>query len=368
MQAKTKARKRPKTSLSPDKLLESLKRKELAPVYYFYASETPPRAMDKNRQSPYNDYLLDKVMDIIRQLVVGGDTKDFNYGMFIAGDTPLADAVAIASTYPMMRDKRLVIVKDAHEYKADDWRSAFAYLENPSPSTCLVLLGVHFPTQNKGGNDAKQAILNNATCVRFAPFNKPAEVAPYIKAELKARNMKMMPKAESMLLDLVGADLNEIVQSLEKLELFAANKDVIRVEDIEKCVAKTRIEDIWGLQDGLAERRLQAALPALGRLLENSKPADEIQLVGALIRLYTDLLNLRKKLDKGISPGRLKQETSGNPWAVDKKIKQASKTNSRALIKAINDLHKLDVAIRSSRVPNKVHFERFVMRACGNLA
>jgi|GEM_PF-3246029 len=366
--ATAKIRKRAKKSLTADKLLQALKEGKLDPVYYFYASDSPPRGLDKSKSSPYNDYLLDKVMDKIRQMVVDGNTKDFNYGMFIAGDTPLANAIDIAMTYPMMREKRLVIVKDAQELKSEDWKAAFSYLENPSPTTCLIFLGVHFPTQNKGGKDAKQAILNHATCTRFAQFSNPREVAPYVKAELKARRMKMHPRAESMMLELVGCDLNEIIQSLEKLELFTADKDIIDINDIEKCVAKTRIEDIWGFQDGLAERKLGKALPALNRLLENSKQSDEIQLVGALIRLYTDLFNLRKKLDTGISPGRLKQETPGNPWAIEKKIKQASQTNSRALVKALNDLHKLDLAIRSSRVSNQTHFERFVMRACGALS
>jgi len=363
--AKTTTRKRPKSSLTPDKLFKAIKDDELAPVYYFYASEKPVRASEKAKKSPFNDYLLDNAMLGIRKNVVDNNTKDFNYSLFIAGDSQLEAAIDVARTYPMMRPKRLVIAKDAHMFKADDWRSAVSYLEDPSPSTVLVLLAEHLPTQNKGGNAAKQAILANATCVRFAPFTKAADVMPYVKHELKKRHLKIERAAEGMLLELIGPDLNELIQAIEKLELYTAGRDTIKTGDVEHCIAQTKVEELWGLQDALADRRLGPALSSLTRLLENSKPEDHIMLLGSLVRMYKDLSGVRQMLDSGLSANQVTTSFPGHPFRVKNLVRQAQRLSMSHLVKIINYLHDLDRAIKSSRVPTTTHFEHFIMRACG---
>lgn len=362
--AKVKKRKRAKTILSQDKLMTALKKGEILPVYHFRAADKALRSSERNKKSPFNDYLLDRALDQIRKLIVDGNTNDFNYGSFVAGDTPMDDVIAIAGTYPMMRERRLVIVKDAHNYLAGDWKSALSYLADPSPQTCLVFIGEHFPTANKGGEAAQQAILEYAACVLFSPFRNMTETLPHLQAACRERGLKLQQPAERALIDLIGFDLNLISQALNKLELYAEEGAVITVKDVEQCIAQTRVEDIWGFQDSLAERRLGPALEALGRLQENSKQEDQIQLIGSLISLFGDLVRYRRLLDAGVSVPHLVNESRGNSWAVEKRVKQAKRNSLAALTRSMMELHRLDRSLRSGPAPKQAYFERFVMKAC----
>ena len=363
--AKPKARKKPKKSTGVVKLLEAVKAGELAPVYYFYASEKPIRGPDRGKGSPYNDYLLDRALDGIKQLVVDGNTKDFNYDSFIGGEAKMADVMAIAQTYPMMRDKRLVIVKDAHEFRAEDWKAAAGFMADPAPSTCLVFVGAHFPTRSKGGDAARALILEHAACTSFAPFKRDKDVYPYLRAEIQLRNLKLEGRALSVLVELIGRDLNELILAIEKLELFTADKGAIGYKDVQTCIAGTRAEEVWGLLDALSERKLGPALKHMRAYIENAKPDDEILLVGQLISLFKKLVRLRRKLDQGASPSKVISEGIGHPYRLQKEVERVRRISSRQLALTMNALYECDRAIRSSRVPNHSHFERFVMRACG---
>jgi len=361
------SRSRPKRSVSMEKALEAIASGKVDPVYFFYASGSPPKSSDKGKGSPFNDYLMDRALELLRRQIVDGNEKDFNYSSFIAPDTPLSSVIAVAATYPMFRAKRLVIVKDVQEYRADDWQSAAAYLADPAPTSCLVLVGVHFPSANKGGEKARQLVLEHVTAVQFAPFSNKKEVLPFFREELSRRGKKIEKNAEDLLLDQIGFDLNELVQAIEKLDLYADGRPVINQEDVERCVARTRMETVWQLLDALAERKTGAAMASLSEVLENAKQEDEIALMGALIRLFRELHGIRVELDKGIPASKLAKELPGNSWAVEKRVRQTQAWNRAALADALLSLQRCDRAIRMSRVPGHVHFERFVLRACGAL-
>ncbi len=360
-----KVRQRPKRSLTPEKLFEALKNGELEPVHYFYASATPARGPGRGAASPFNDYLLDRALERIRRIAVDGNVRDLNYNLFVAPDAAMAEVIRIAETFPMMRRNRLVIVKDAHAFRAADWQAAAAYFANPAPSTCLVLVGEHFPTRNKGGEAGRQLVLEYASCTRFEPFTRPRDVAPFLKDEARRRKLRLDPQAERGILDAVGCDMNQILQALDRLEHFVSDEGVVRLADVKQCVANTRIEEIWDLLDALAERRLGPALDRLARLLENAKPEDEILLMGQLIRLYEGLAGMRMKLDTGQSPAQVAKNWPGHPFVVEKRLRNVQALGMPYLTRTLRGLHDCDRAIRSSRVPGRVHFERFVMQVCG---
>ncbi len=362
--ATAKPRSRAKNRLKPEDLLASLLKDEIKPVYYLHASDQPPRGADKKKVNPFNDYLLDKVLHEIRRIVVDGNLRDMNYSGFTAPEADMKSVIEIAETYPMMRPKRLVVVKDAHEFNAEQWRVAERYLANPSPTTCLVFIGVHLPTRNKGGEAAKQSLLTHAAMARFAPFTRDREALPVLKLELKRRKVKIEERAISMLMEYMGLDLNELLQAIDKLALFVGEGNAIGCGDVEKCITSSRVEDIWKLQDAIAARQLGPSLRIMTKLMENSKPEDDLLLLGALYRVLQELAQLRQKLDQGLRAQALLSEYPGPPWKAKIRVQQASAFPTVALVKALNNLHTCDRAIRSSQAPRHTHFERFVMQTC----
>ncbi|HHX51488.1 MAG TPA: DNA polymerase III subunit delta, partial [Clostridia bacterium] len=84
--------------------------------------------------------------NLVRQLEEGllqGSLKDFNYAVFDGETTGLVEVINSANTLPVFSTKRLVVVKNAPWFDAGiegtgEEELLLAYLENPSPTTCLV--------------------------------------------------------------------------------------------------------------------------------------------------------------------------------------------------------------------------------------
>ena len=89
-------------------------------------------------ESFFIDYLLEKIT--VRSFKNPSD-KDLNYHKFYGTENGVAEILAACMSYPMLAEKKLVIVKeyDRLRLKKDEEESLHKYFDNPPKSTRLVL-------------------------------------------------------------------------------------------------------------------------------------------------------------------------------------------------------------------------------------
>src|SRR5262252_8586803 len=109
-------------------LLDAIESGQLDPIYVLYGAER---------------YLVDRCLAAIRRAVLGdaGTGASFNHDVFDLKEAPLSRVVATARTMPMMARQRLVVAKGIDEVKAPDLEPLLPYVEDPNPTTVLVLVG-----------------------------------------------------------------------------------------------------------------------------------------------------------------------------------------------------------------------------------
>src|SRR5713101_3302553 len=97
-------------SVEPEKLLESFRQKDFVPLYLFHGEE---------------DFLTEEFMDLH---VLHGK------------ETDVKEVISHASSFPMMAERRVVIVRDADSLVATDANREvlLRYVEHPLSSTILV--------------------------------------------------------------------------------------------------------------------------------------------------------------------------------------------------------------------------------------
>jgi len=105
--------------------LATLLEGEPGPLYFLYGKER---------------YLLDRAVDLLRARVLDPRTRDFNYELFYGKEAGAARIVQAARTLPMMAKRRLILVRDADEMKADELGGLIPYVSDPAPETCLVFV------------------------------------------------------------------------------------------------------------------------------------------------------------------------------------------------------------------------------------
>lgn len=127
-------------------------------------------------------YYIDRISDHIANHVLAKEEQDFNQMVVYAADTTPVQIVEMAKRYPMMAEKQVVIVKEAQNIKA--WEPIEKYLENPLPSTVLVIC------YKNGKIDGRKKIVTKAGSVGVvfeSVKKKDNELAPFIEDYLNEK-------------------------------------------------------------------------------------------------------------------------------------------------------------------------------------
>src|SRR5258706_16254437 len=117
-----------------EQIINELKKKKYLPVYFLSGDEA---------------YYIDKISSYIEEHVLDENEKAFNLHVLYGKDTDKLSLLSLARRFPMMAERQVVIVREAHEMKnliakSDevDEKNKDQFLEyilKPSPSTILVV-------------------------------------------------------------------------------------------------------------------------------------------------------------------------------------------------------------------------------------
>ena len=182
---------------SLDALSKSLKKGELAPVYYLYGAE---------------DVLKDEAVRNIIERATEPAMRDFNLDQRSAAQLDPEEIHALCNTLPMMAERRVVVLRDIEAWKRKTKaRNGFLrYLEHPSPDTVVILV------QGSGEEGEDKELVRGGHAVRFDPLS-PERAAKWALREAGKLGVALEPAAAEHLVRSVGADLGALVSELAKL-------------------------------------------------------------------------------------------------------------------------------------------------------
>lgn len=114
----------------------------------------------------------------------------------------------------MMSQRRLVILKEAQDFKQID--ALESYTESPTPTTIFVIC-----FKNKSF-DARKKILKNVAkngLVFKSEKIRDYQLPDWISKYVRNNGMQINSKATMMLAEFIGSDLSRITNELEKLRI-----------------------------------------------------------------------------------------------------------------------------------------------------
>jgi len=219
-----------------DDIMRDLKAHKLAPVYYLMGDE---------------DYYIDKLSDAIVNAVLTEDEKDFNLDIVYGPETDIDKVIELAHAYPMMAEKRVVLVREAQALRSLDGFDA--YLEHLTPTTVLVFCHKH------GKLDARKAAAKAMQQVGVVYESKRLfdnQLAPFISQYLHKHNVDIEPQAIQMLAGHVGADLSRLTTEMDKLLLALNGNRVVGASLVEELTGMSKDFNDFELQSALAQRNI----------------------------------------------------------------------------------------------------------------
>ena len=103
-------------------LLKDIRNKKFEKMYFLHGEEA---------------YFIDLITDAIIDHALEEHERDFNQTILYGKDTELLSLISELKSYPMMSDRRLVVLKEAQDFKNMDGLEQYA--EYPSANTIFVI-------------------------------------------------------------------------------------------------------------------------------------------------------------------------------------------------------------------------------------
>lgn len=322
--------------LTREDLRNKLKRREIAPVYVMFGSET---------------YLRDLAVKTICDLSFSKDeARDFNETVFsLNSDGNLMQALSAAEQLPMMASRRVIRITDVRvsstgakdNLREDDEAVLAAYLKRPSPSSVVIFVAEEFDKRRK----MAKTLTDNATAVEFTDL-KDAELAKWARDKIRDAGSEIDDRGLRLLVALVGPDVRRLTLEIEKLSTAALPDKFISIELIESLVANSREVSNFDLTDHLFAGRKQETLKTLTKILDDG--TEPLALLGLISFNVRRLLMAKEAMGQGMDRGDVARMVKLRYSDQAAFLETARRADTKKLTKAINRLAEVDVAIKTS--------------------
>ena len=314
-----------------------------------------------------DDVLRAEVLSVlVDQLVAGGD-RSMLVEEFSGNDYDLGAAVGAAQTPPFLADRRIVVVRHLGRFpKADDLAGLLDYLDDPLPSTQLVLVWerpaepgaklVGVPPRLTKAVTAAGGEVHSAD----APVGKA--MTAWVADQLGASGLTVDGAARAMIVEVLGEDAGALVGLIERLVGTFGTGAELTADDVEPYLGEAGGVPPWALTDALDRGDVAAALDRLGRMMVGGD-RHPLAIMSTLQSHYGRMLRL-----DGADVGGERQAAEllgmkGSTFPAKKALSQGRKLGHRGVVRAIRLIAQADLDLRGANAwPAELVMEVLVAR------
>lgn len=269
-------------------ILSDIKKRKFAPVYILTGEEP---------------YYIDVLVAALEKTVVLPEDKEFDQSVIYGADANVQMILESAGQYPMMSEKRLVLVKELqamHQAKVQ-LNKLKSYIDSPNAMTvmCLVYKGETLPETSPLLKAAKK---NKDVVVFKSPKIRENKLGEIIRDYCFGEKIKIEEKAIDLLVTKVGASLTNIFSDIEKLRVVAKDdNEKITADMVSENIGISKEFNNFELKNALARRDFYQTLLIIKHFEENSRANPLPPLTSLIFNFYQQLLIAAFNPDKSES-------------------------------------------------------------------
>ena len=295
---------------------------------------------------------------LVERLVGGGDPSLMveEFGVPGADELDVGAVVDACTTPPFLVDRRVVVVRDAGRLVADDARRLVAYLDDPLPTTALVLVG--------GGGTVPQAltkVVGTRGQVVDTTVGRGKARSQWLADHLKGGPVRLDGPATARLSEHLGGDMGRLAGLLDTLASAYGAGSTVSVADLEPFLGEAGSVAPWDLTDALDAGDTAKALDVLHRML-GASGAHPLVVMSSLHRHYRQMLRLD---GSGITSPEQAASALGlqSSFPAKKALTQGRRLGTARIARAVQLLADADLDLRgSTALPGELVLEVLVAR------
>lgn len=254
-----------------NQIVSDIKSGNIKPIYFLMGEEP---------------YYIDKISDYIEENVLDESEKGFNQVVMYGRDVSIEEVVASAKRFPMMAERQVLIVKEAQDLSRTIEKLT-SYVENPQPSTVLVLNYKYKKLDRR--KKLYKAVAKNGLIFESKPLYEN-QVADWIRRVLGGKKYQVEPKAAQMLVEFLGTDLSKISNELDKLTTILPGGSIITPVHIEENIGISKDFNNFELRKAIGEKNILKANRINNYFAQNPKNNPLVMTISLLNSFFTQLL------------------------------------------------------------------------------
>lgn len=325
--------------ISSDSFYTSVRHDKIDPLYFLFGEE---------------DLLIEEALDVLVARAVDPSTKSFNFDLMYGSETTWPDLVERASAYPLMADRRVVVVREidrliAMRGKLDANSPFLRYLESPASTTVLVMTAATGDFMTKGKAKAPYStIIERATSVQYKKIYD-RELPSWTSDRIKSRGKEITPEAVELFVGYAGSSLRVINSEIEKLFTFIEERKKITAEDVRSVVGTSKLYNVFELQKAIGARNLELSVEISERMLRAGEP--EQLILTMLSRYFTILWRLVELRSTSKDKNEMARTVGISPFFLDEYLGALSRYPLAHLQNAFEALLHADVTLKTTNTP-----------------
>jgi DNA polymerase-3 subunit delta len=314
-------------------IIKNIRQKQFEKIYFLHGEEP---------------FFIDAISDAIVENAMDDSERDFNQTIVYGKECDAGTIIADAKSYPMMGERRLVVIKEAQEFKDIDLLES--YFNHPVDSTIFVICYKYkkFDTRKKL---IKVAAANGL--VFLSEKVRDYKLVDWISTHAREVGYQITPKASMLLAEFLGADLGRIVNELDKLSILVEKGTMINEVHIEENIGISKDYNFFELANAFAERDNLKASKIVNYFEKNPKMGPLIPIISNLFSYHTKLMRIHFAKDK--SPAALASVLGVAPFLVAQHTQAAKIYNPKKLAENISILQEYDLkskGIENASIPD----------------
>jgi DNA polymerase-3 subunit delta len=302
------------------KIVREIEQRQFRPVYFLEGEET---------------YFIDKIAKKLEATVLTEAEKGFNFQAVYGRESNMIDILSAARRFPMMAEYQLIVVREAQFLKGLD--GLLPYLENPVKSTVLVFLHKNKKVSKatKLGKELKKYGVFTSSKL----YEK--DVALWMQGHLKDMGVTIQPRAEQVLIQTFGSDLQKISSELDKAKANLGERKTIEMDDIARGGGIDKEYNVFELTKSIGKRDLKQSLRIVNYFASNPKD-------NPFVLVLINLFNYFKKVhlvhfQRSTNNAEIARAIGMSPYFVGEYVTAARNYQPAKMNKVFDILHEFDL-------------------------
>ncbi len=304
-------------------LIKDIEAKKFQPIYLLHGEEP---------------YYVDLISNVLQEHALEEHERDFNQTIVYGLDANILDLLSDLKGYPMMAERKLVIIKEAQKIKEKDFELLTPYFENPVATTVFVLCYKY------GNFDARKKIFKDASkngIVFKSEKLKDYQLVTWIETYIKSLGYGVTQKASLLLADSLGNDLGRIASELGKLAIVVEKGTTINDIHIEENIGISKDYNVFELKNAVGARDRAKAFKIIHYFEQNPKAGPLVVVISNLYVLFNQIMRIQFMPNK--SADAVTQALKLHPYVAKEMINTARNFTPQKAAANIAYLHQYDL-------------------------